>query len=42
MMIGERKRGHAQIYGSTEETIGRGCAIQKAEITVNMEMDHQS
>ena len=42
VVIGERERGHAQISGSAEETIGRGCTIQKAEIAVNVKLDHQS
>ena len=42
VMIGERKRGHTQVSGSAEKPIWRGCAIQKAEIAVNVKLDHQS
>jgi hypothetical protein len=42
MMIGERERGHTQISGAAEETIGRRCTVQKAEIAMNVKMDHQS
>ena len=42
VVIGQGQRRHLQLGGAPDQSIRRGGAIQKAEVAVDVQVDHQS